>query len=85
LPALQVRHDDDVHDAEDYACGEQDEFDGHTRQYTLSRVDVSCGFIRDRVEPAASSAMSAMPPKAESKFRALAASDRALRTEVIFE
>jgi hypothetical protein len=27
-----------VHDAEDYACGEQDEFDGHTRQYTLSRV-----------------------------------------------
>jgi hypothetical protein len=32
-----------VHDAEDYACGEQDEFDGHTRQYTLSRVDVCCG------------------------------------------
>jgi len=38
-----VRHVDDVHDAEHYACGEQDEFDGHTRQYTLSCMDVSCG------------------------------------------
>ena len=40
MPALQVRRDYDVYDAEDYACGEQDEFDGHTRQYTLNRVDV---------------------------------------------
>jgi hypothetical protein len=24
-----VRHHDDMHDAEDYACGEQGEFDGH--------------------------------------------------------
>src|SRR5215475_3719153 len=36
LPALQVRHDDDVQDAEDYACGEQGEFDGHIRDYTNS-------------------------------------------------
>src|SRR5262245_66383529 len=36
LPALQVRHDDDVQDAEDYACGEQGEFDGHLRGYTNS-------------------------------------------------
>jgi hypothetical protein len=28
VPALQVRHDYDVHDAEDYACGEQGESDG---------------------------------------------------------
>jgi len=34
---------DDVHDAEDYACGEQDEFDGHTRLYNFSRVNVCCG------------------------------------------
>jgi len=36
LPALQVRHDDDVHDAEDYACGEQGEFDSHMREYINS-------------------------------------------------
>ena len=29
VPALQVRRDYDVYDAEDYACGEQGEFDGH--------------------------------------------------------
>jgi hypothetical protein len=40
---LQVRHDGDVHDAEDDACGEQDEFDGHARQYTFSRVYVADG------------------------------------------
>src|SRR5215831_8916607 len=34
LPALQMRHDDDVHDAEDYACGEQGEFGGHLREHT---------------------------------------------------
>ena len=34
LPALQVRHGDDVHDADSDACGEQDEFDGHARDYT---------------------------------------------------
>jgi hypothetical protein len=28
LPALQVRHDDDVHDPESDACDEQGEFDG---------------------------------------------------------
>jgi hypothetical protein len=39
---LQVRHDDHVHDAEDYTCGEQDEFDGHATQYTFSRVHVCC-------------------------------------------
>jgi hypothetical protein len=39
---LKVRHDD-VHDAEDDACGEQDEFDGHARQYTFSRVYVADG------------------------------------------
>src|SRR5262249_60836759 len=36
LPAQQVRHDDDVQDAEDYTCGEQAEFDGHLRGYTNS-------------------------------------------------
>jgi hypothetical protein len=40
---LQVRHDGDVHDAEEDACGEQDEFDGHARQYTFSRVYVADG------------------------------------------
>jgi hypothetical protein len=35
LPALQVRHDDDVQDAEDYACGKQGEFDGHKSVYQL--------------------------------------------------
>src|SRR5262245_23046948 len=38
LPALQVRHDDDVHDAEYYACGEQGEFDSHIREYTTSAL-----------------------------------------------
>src|SRR5262245_2956846 len=38
LPALQVRHDDDVQDAEDYACGEQGEFDGHIRRYINSAL-----------------------------------------------
>src|SRR5262245_49160853 len=32
-----------MHDAEHHACSEQDEFDAHTGQYTLSRVDVCCG------------------------------------------
>src|SRR5262249_28929451 len=45
LPALQVRHDDDVRDPEDYARGEQDEFDAHAGQYTLRRVDVCCGSL----------------------------------------
>src|SRR5215475_1879710 len=36
LPALQMRHDDDVHDAEDYACDEQGEFGGHIREHTNS-------------------------------------------------
>jgi hypothetical protein len=38
---LQVRHDD-VHDAKVCACGEQDEFDGHARQYIFSRMYVCC-------------------------------------------
>src|SRR5215510_619676 len=38
LPALQVRYDDDVQDAEDYACGEQGEFDCHIRGYTNSAL-----------------------------------------------
>src|SRR5215510_6931519 len=38
LPALQMRHDDDVHDAEDYTCGEQGEFGGHIREHTNSTL-----------------------------------------------
>jgi hypothetical protein len=38
VPALQVRHDDDVHDTEDYACGKQVEFDGHIREHTNSAL-----------------------------------------------
>src|SRR5262249_62253577 len=38
LPALQMRHGDDVHDAEDYTCGEQDEFGGHIREQTSSAL-----------------------------------------------
>jgi hypothetical protein len=37
------RCDDDVHDAEDDACGEHDELDGHARQYTFSRVYIADG------------------------------------------
>jgi hypothetical protein len=33
LPALQVRHDDDLHDPENDACDEQGEFDGHVGEY----------------------------------------------------
>src|SRR5215470_4187167 len=36
LPALEVRHDDDVHNAEDHACGEQGEFDSHKGKCTRS-------------------------------------------------
>src|SRR5262245_16045606 len=42
-----MRHDDDMHDAEDYACGEHDKFNGHTTQYTVSRVDVRFGSKAD--------------------------------------
>jgi hypothetical protein len=51
MARLQVRHDD-VHDAEDNACGEQDEFDGHARQYTFSRVHVADGSIASVRRPA---------------------------------
>jgi hypothetical protein len=46
----QVQHDD-VRDAEDYACGEQQEFDGHARQYTFSRMYVCCGSKAEVVWP----------------------------------
>src|SRR5262245_12111688 len=38
LPALQVGYNDDVQDAEDYACREQSEFDGHIRGHTNSAL-----------------------------------------------
>ena len=36
-----------MHDAEDYACGEHDKFNGHTTQYTVSRVGVRFGSKAD--------------------------------------
>jgi len=33
LPALEVRHHDDMHDPEDNACSEQREFDGHSQPF----------------------------------------------------